>query len=482
MILAVAALAALASVSLPVSTAQPQAQALIDRGLFLYYAFDGTDAAATFARAALRDPRLAMAYWGEALADGPDLNTPMNAASFAQGQTAIARARALEAGATPRERSYIDAMALRYAGTWPDWQRDDDAYRRAMTAFADASHGENAELLAAEALLEAGMVWNHGRPATPAARAIQRYVDDVLVRDPTNPMANHLCIHVYDNAADRTPAVPCAQRLDAASFPPQAEHLAHMPAHVWIETGAYGAAAASSQRAYSLLLALDRLDGRQLADERYALHDVTVGYEAAMMLGSYALAQTWTSRMDELSDGKYDALTALRFGRYRAALDAPPVELFGPWVRGIAALRLGDLARATSIAARIAKEFGPPSSGYFAQLFSARLAEAQGKSSAALRWLADATRNQQASFYAEFIPYVPAQEALGGFYLRAGQDAQAAGAFEAGLAAYPGDPRALFGLATALRALGRTAEAARAQAAFERNWSVADTTLTAADL
>ncbi|HXO17050.1 MAG TPA: hypothetical protein VN909_02650, partial [Candidatus Dormibacteraeota bacterium] len=62
-------------VNLAVSTTNPAAQAAVDRGLFLYYAYNGSDAAKGFALAAKLDPHLAMAFWGTALADGPDLNT-----------------------------------------------------------------------------------------------------------------------------------------------------------------------------------------------------------------------------------------------------------------------------------------------------------------------------------------------------------------------------------------------------------------------
>ena len=92
MILAALSLAALTSVSLPTGATDAGAQALIDRGLFLYYAYNGHDAEQAFATAAKLEPTVAMAYWGQALAEGPDLNTPMTSENFALGQKAIRRA------------------------------------------------------------------------------------------------------------------------------------------------------------------------------------------------------------------------------------------------------------------------------------------------------------------------------------------------------------------------------------------------------
>ena len=67
--------------------------------LFLYYAYNGGESERAFAAIAAAEPSNAMAFWGEALAAGPDLNTSMTSERFARGQAAIAKALAVEAGA-----------------------------------------------------------------------------------------------------------------------------------------------------------------------------------------------------------------------------------------------------------------------------------------------------------------------------------------------------------------------------------------------
>ena len=476
-----AVLAAGTSVHFPVSTDDPQAQAAIDRGLFLYYAYNGDAAAQSFDQAASREPGLAAAFWGIALAEGPDLNTPMTAAHFDIAQRAIRHAVPLSATASERERSFVAIMARRYAGTFADWNADDASYRNAMAAFARSSSDEDAELLAAEALLEhGGLSWQSGRLASNESQTALELDAAVLRNDPSNVMANHLCIHLYDLAPDRSAALPCARRLDAAAFPAQAEHLAHMPAHYWIETGDYSAALASSERAYALLLQLEDTDEDAEHVRHYLKHDVAVGYSAAMMLGDYATAQLWSARMDTAYDTSFDALTALRFGRYSEAYAAPDSAFGDPAVRGIAALHLARTNEANAIATRSAKN--PPTHGYLPQLFLARVAEADGRAVEAQRWITQAAADQSADFSGELIPLLPAQEVLGFFELRRGANAEAAAAFTQTLALYPNDPRALYGLASALASDGQNAAAAAIRARFTKEWEGADTRLDGADL
>ena len=426
-------LAAATSLHFPVSTTNPQAQGAFDSGLFFYYAYNREAAHRSFADAATRDPRLAMAPWGMALADGPDLNTPMDEQRFTDGKHDIAAAFSLDAGAAPRERRFLSTMALRFAGRFGDWPRDDAAYARAMERFALDTKDENAALLAAEALLEQGGV--------AESRNALALVDEVLRDDPTSAMANHLCIHLYDLASDRRPARLCAQRLDAAVFPPEAEHLAHMPAHYWIEAGEYGAAVRSSDRAYALMERLETTPGGDTHAQQYLEHDVAVGYAAVMMLPNYATARSWAQRMASAEGIGFDGITALRFGDYQAAYDAKDPQYGSPAVKGWAALLLGHLTEAEEIAAHL--EASKPKGGYMTPLFLARVAEARGDAAVARRWIAKASDEQRRDFTGELIPIVPASEQLGNFEWRSGNRAAAQSAFEETLAKYPNDPRAI---------------------------------------
>jgi Tfp pilus assembly protein PilF len=454
-----------------VSTNVAPAQAAFDRGLFFYYAYNGDDAAGAFTQASQLDSRLAMAYWGIALADGPDLNTPITEDRFDRAASAVRKAIALEETSSPLERRFIDAIALRYTGSFAQWGTDDAAYRRAMLDLAENSQDENAQLLAAEALLEhGGLAWKQGALESADSQQALALVANVLRDDPSNVMANHLCIHLYDLAENRSPALPCAKQLDADSFPPEAEHLAHMPAHYWIETGDYAGALRSSERACALL---EELSADSAHRQRYAKHGIAVGYSAAMMLGSYADAQRWSERMSAAFGASFDGITALRFGRYDAAYAAGGDQFAGAAVRGLAALHSNRLGEARAIGARIRST--NPGNGYMPQIFLAELAAAQGNYTESERWIARARANQQADYGGELIPLVPADESLGALRLQRGDAAGAIAAFTDALAAYPNDPRARFGLAQALAAGGNAVQAASTRATFEKEWQGADT-------
>lgn len=470
---AATALAVLTAVHFQVSTHDAAAQSAFDRGLFLYDAYDGGDAADAFASAAAADSRLAMARWGEALAAGPDLNTPMTETRFASGAAAAQAAVALESGATPLERQLIDAMALRYRGGFADWTRDDTDYGAAMTLLGlhtGGKPGDVVKTLAAEALLErGGLSWAASEPLTPPSRQARDFIFDVLARDPNDVMGNHLCLHLYDEAPDRAPAAPCARRLDAASFAPQAEHLAHMPAHYWIETGDYAAAVASSERAYRLFERLRGLSQRDPEHDRYLPHDAYVGYSAAMMLGSDATASVWGARLSGATGVSYGTVTALRYGRFRDMLQAgSDTSVMGRAMYGYAALMLGDVATADAAAQPLR---ALPQPGYFAELFLARLAETQGRAADASASIDRAVKEQTDAFSAELIPLLPALEARAGLALRAKAYADATRDYRDALAAFPGDPRALYGLSLALAAQGMGTEAQRARAEFDSIWS-----------
>ena len=93
----------------PVSTKNKQAQLFMNQGLNLSYAFNHAEAGRAYREAARLDPDLAMAYWGEALALGPNINAPMDPGNEPKALEVIQKAVSLEAKASPREKALIDA-------------------------------------------------------------------------------------------------------------------------------------------------------------------------------------------------------------------------------------------------------------------------------------------------------------------------------------------------------------------------------------
>ena len=80
----------------PVSTKVERAQLFMNQGLNLTYGFNHAEAGRAFAEAARLDPSLAMAYWGQALVLGPNINAPMDAGGRAEGAELMQKAMALK--------------------------------------------------------------------------------------------------------------------------------------------------------------------------------------------------------------------------------------------------------------------------------------------------------------------------------------------------------------------------------------------------
>src|SRR5947208_7102532 len=128
----------------PVSTKNAQAQLFMNQGLNLSYAFNHAEAGRAYREAERLDPNLAIAYWGEALALGPNINAPMDPASEPKALAAIQKAIALKSQASPREQALIDALTQRYSGRAEDRKARDRAYADAMRTvhqqFPDDPH------------------------------------------------------------------------------------------------------------------------------------------------------------------------------------------------------------------------------------------------------------------------------------------------------------------------------------------------------
>src|SRR5207248_3142351 len=91
-----------------------------ERGVALLHSFEYEVADAQFEEVAKKDPRCAMAYWGQAMTFYHELWNRPTKADLAQGAELLAKARSLKPP-TARERDYIQALsaARKYASIAP---------------------------------------------------------------------------------------------------------------------------------------------------------------------------------------------------------------------------------------------------------------------------------------------------------------------------------------------------------------------------
>lgn len=380
----------------PVTTAVPLAQRYFDQGLMLYWAFDYAEADRSFREAARLDPRCAMCEWGIALTLGPNVNNDMGEAAEAEARRHAARALALAPGATPRERAYIEALALRYdvsfaappvpgetvklpppeicAAPRPKTGAAraalDRRYADAMGEVARRFPGDlDAAVLWAEALmvLSPWDYWTDAGAPRDDTPAILAALEGVLAKAPDHPGANHFYIHALEESPHAERALAAADRL--GSLAPVAGHLVHMPAHIYMRVGRYHDATIANERAN----AADRWYAEQLRAQGYAplahgAHHDHFLWASAGMEGRGTLAIAAAERLAAVAAGPgepfgragsneyFRALplfARVRFERWPEILAAPQppgtsAYPAGVWryARGVALARTGQPAAA----------------------------------------------------------------------------------------------------------------------------------------
>lgn len=501
----------LGKVHFPITTSSPDAQRYFDQGLAFAYGFNHAGAIAAFREAQRLDPNCALCLWGEAMAQGPNINAPMDASTNESALLIARRADLLAGSAAPVERALTAALLERYSDA-PGAERPalDAAYADAMLAAAKThpAHDDLA-LLAAEAAMDTRPwdYWGSDRqtPHPRIGEAVQ-LVETVLARNAEHPQAAHLYIHLMENGPDPKRAEAAADRL-ATPLAPRSGHLVHMPAHIYLRVGRW-------KDSMRLNVAAARADeewirasgDKGLVRYGYYPHNVHFIVTSAQMAGDMATAIREAKRLEKLIDPETAAkiawIQAISAAPYFAAAQfATPAQILAmrtPDARLPYAVAMRHYARATAharqrnragfdreIAALRALGKSAALQPMVAQGVPARDLVQIAESVARARWsqangrLAEAAKQYRAAAAIENrIPYMeppfwyyPVQQSLGAALFQARRYDDARTAFRAALVQSPGNGWALYGLAASERALGHRAEAKAADAALGRAWA-----------
>jgi len=502
----------------PITTSNPRTQAYFDQGVALLFGFNHAEAIRSFREGARLDPDCAMCWWGVAFALGSNYNLPMQADAVAPAWAALARARALEAKASPEERAWIEALAVRYAEHPPaDRHSLDEAFAAAMGQLWRKYPGDlDAGVFYAEAMLDTQPwdLWEHDG-VTPKGHAAEvvSVLEEVIRRDPDHPGALHLYIHAVEATTTPERAEAAADRLE--TLMPGAGHVVHMPSHIYYRVGRYADAvkvnelAAEADEAY---IASCRAQGFYPA--AYYGHNIHFLWTSSEMEGRHAASIDAARRLVKAVDPIplaqvmpqaelyvfVPVVTLLRFGKWDAVLaePQPPASLTVDravflYARGVALANKGDVAQAEAaqkeLEALVAvADFsrykqnampGKPLATLAMHLLEGEVARVKGDLDGAVHHF------QAAAVVEATLPYneppwwhQPVSHVLGAALLDAHRPAEAEAVYRESLKSYRDDGWALFGLAQALEAQGKTAEAADARTRFERAWQFADVTLT----
>lgn len=499
-----------------ITTASPLAQRYFDQGLRLVYAFNHGEAIRAFTEATRRDPECAMCYWGIALAYGPHVNAGMDSAAGVAAYQSLTEARRRAAGAAPVERALIEALAARYAPVPPAERAHlDSAYATAMGKVADRYPNDlDVATLYAEALMDLSP-WNYwtrdGRPR-PGTETALRQLEKTLARDPNHPGACHYYIHAVE-ARMPEKAVECAERL--AALMPGAGHLVHMPGHIYIRVGRY--ADAIEANVHAVHADESYIEGARpqgLYPIGYYPHNYHFLAFASTMMGQSARAIEAAWKTAEKTDPEvarmappiepyitYPLLTLVTFGRWDEVLQAPvpPADLpfsvgLANYARGVAFAAKGRWAAADAALDTLQRIAGTTDPRYVAagwvtpkavldiatHALMGEIATRRGELDAGIAHFREAAALEDGMLYVEPPDwYYPIRHSLGAALLKAGRAAEAERVYREDLDRFPKNGWALYGLAAALRAQGKTAEARAVQAEFDQAWAEADVRLTA---
>jgi len=505
----------------PVSTKVAEAQQFFDQGLRLVYAFNHDEAARAFHRAADLDPQLAMAWWGVALAVGPNYNLPVDPEHEKIAVEAVDKAKSLDSASPQIEKDYIDTIAKRFSHeASPNYQQLNVGYSNAMLDLSRKYPDDlDAATLYADSLmnLHPWKLWKADGTPADGTEEIVAVLESVLRRDPEHIGAMHLYIHAVEASPHPERALPYADRI--AALAPAAGHLVHMPSHIYERTGNFNgarennAAAAKADEDYA---AAGGEPGMYML--MYYSHNLHFGAIAASMQGHCAAARESAERLAANVQPAVKEMpmvepflgiplaVAVRCGRWDDLLkmdepqaQAPALKAFWLYARGLALAARGRTAEAEAAEKQLAAVekttprddiFMPPVENHSWQLFriaddilAARIAAARGDKAGAIARLRDAVANQDQMLYNEPADwYYPVRESLGGMLLETGDLKEAEKVFREDLQQNPRNPRSLFGLADALTRQHREYEAQWVRRQFQTAWQGADIELKVEDL
>jgi tetratricopeptide (TPR) repeat protein len=499
--------------TLPVSISTSRAQAFFDQGMRLTFAFNHAEAHRSFMEAARLDPESAMAYWGQAYALGPNINDPLPLQDRREAAwEALQKANARLSGATPMEQALIKALNARYSD---DWEADiaelNASYLAAMKKVREG-FPENADVqtLYAAAAMNT-MPWaywdllGNPSPETPEAK---NALEKAIALNPKHPGAHHYYIHMVELPKPDL-GVPSAEAL--ADLMPAAGHLVHMPSHIFIRVGRYKDAVEANHKA---IAADEDYISQCYAQGLYPLgyypHNIHFLWSAASLIGESNTAITAAKKTAEkVPQGEMAELTFLqdfaatpllayvRFGKWNDILTYPApapeirhLTLMRHYARGLAFIRKQNPREASEELEAIKSILEDPetaniiatahnSSDRIAQVayevVAGELAHLQGKSSEAVEHLQRAVAAEDALTYTEPSAWhIPPRQNLGAVLMELGRHAEAAAVYREDLNRLRQNGWSLLGLQQALKAQGKTAEAATVQKEFEAVWQYAD--------
>src|SRR5258707_5302504 len=465
----------LGNVNFPTSCTA-EVQPTIEKGVALLHSFQYKESEKTFAAAATREPKCAIAHWGKAMAlfhqiwDFPD-HKPLK-----EGRKDIEKAQKLRSD-NPRQQGFINAAAAFYQKKSKMTHAErTQAYSSALEKLHAQSPGD-VEISAFYALSLVSLADEDVDTDANLKKAIS-ILDPLFQQHPDHPGVAHYLIHATDRPEFAAQGREAARRY--AAIAPDSAHALHMPSHIFVRLGLWQDSITSNIAATASAAHAAEMHQAEFHYQTHAIDFLSYSY---LQSGQEAKARELiehTSHVVGASDeDKGDhraylaARTALELHRWKeaAALPLPAIRKNWSdttyWARAIGAARSGDVPGAESDVKELTqlvaeREKRSKKSGYTVSTEKATdlreaeawLALAKGKSDEALQELRAAADRQDKNG-GESVG-IPAREMLADMLLELKRPAEAIAEYKTVLKNSPNRFDGLLGAARSAQASGDT--------------------------
>lgn len=505
----------------PTTSSNSHVSLFYNQAIALTYGFNHLEAGRSFEQITVLEPNSPMAYWGQALVLGPNINGAMEAEAVGPAFEAIQKAMSLLEFASEKEKDLIQALSRRYSQdtSLQDRSQLDSAYADAMRELVKKyPEDPHIRTFFAEALMviHAWDYWHSdGRPKewTPEILAT---LEAGLKHHSRHAGLIHYYIHATEASKNPGRAEQYADTL--RDLVPGAGHLVHMPSHIYIRVGRYQDGVIANEKAMLVddnYIAQCRAQG--VYPVAYVPHNRHFLWAMATMQGNSEKAirsaehmshhiDTQLMREPGLGTLQHYWVTPLyayvRFGKWESILnhEKPALDLkypLGIWhyARGVAFTAQNNLDRARLELAMV-KSLARDND--LKQVTVWDINDAQSVLTIAALVLEGEIEGQAKQFEKSIQAFkaaiamedelnynepsdwhYPTRQSLGAIYLKKGDYKSAQNTYKEDLINYPNNGWSLYGLHKALEGQGKTKESKLILQQFEESWKYADIKLKA---
>ncbi len=431
-----------------------------------------------------QDANCAMAHWGIALTYwGNPFGGQRSPQVIANGKGAIDKGLAT-GSPTPREKAYIDAVAILFSSNDVTNQRQRVLdYEKAMGRLSVANKGD----------VEARIFWALAvaQAASPTDKTYARnlqaaeMLEPLAKQMPKHPGIAHYIIHAYDVPALAAKALPAARSY--AGIAPVVPHALHMPSHTFTRVGYWQDSVESNVRSaeiaektngigeamhardymtYAYLQMGMDTQAKANLDHAVRLASATGGTQGAAGAGPNTFAMAAIPARYAMERQQWTEAAALT---PNPAPNTPYTEAITHFARAIGAARAGRPVDAAADVEKLAalrdREIEMKDEYWASQVNIQRLGAdawvmyAQGRKDAALKQMRETADMEDLTDKSAVTPgpLAPARELLGYMLLENGQPKEALVEFEAVMKKEPNRFLAIWGA-------GKAAEGAKQMA------------------